>query len=158
MRSFGVHWKFQKDKPCVLGTYLYNDGIQTSEYAPISPPWGENQRIDLFWGTKLGDNKVGVHLGRVCSSDKNEAVNDKNERSLSITKLGVGAPRIQEANVLRYALDQGVTFIDTGRRYFNGKNEEMVGEVIKGRRKNFVIQSKVPFSADFGKEKLSFFI
>ena len=90
MRSFGVHWKFQKNKPCVLGTYLYNDGMETSEYAPISPPWGENQRIDLFWGTKLGDNKVGVHLGRVYSSDKDEAPDDKDERLLSITKLGVG--------------------------------------------------------------------
>ncbi len=90
MRSFGVHWKFRKDKPCVLGTYLYNDGMETSEYAPISPPWGENQRLDLFWGTKLGDNKVGLHLGRVCSSDKDEAPNDKDERLLSITRLGVG--------------------------------------------------------------------
>ncbi len=62
---------------------------------------------------------------------------------IRLTKLGVGAPRIQEASVLKYALDQGITFIDTGRRYANGKNEIMVGEVTKGRRKNFVIQSKV---------------
>ena len=62
---------------------------------------------------------------------------------IKMTKLGVGAPRITEASVLRYALDQGISFIDTGRFYGKGKNEVMVSEVIKGKRKDFTIQSKV---------------
>ncbi len=73
---------------------------------------------------------------------------------IEITKLGIGAPRIQEASVLRYALDNGVTFIDTGRSYANGKNEIMVGEVIKGKRKEFVIQSKAKFRLDKNTDKL----
>ena len=36
---------------------------------------------------------------------------------IKLTKLGVGAPRIQEASVLKYALDQGIRFIDTDRAY-----------------------------------------
>lgn len=70
---------------------------------------------------------------------------------IKATRLGVGAPRIQEPSVLRYALNNGITFIDTGRRYANGKNELMVGEVIKGKRKDLVIQSKV--SVEIEKDK-----
>lgn len=45
---------------------------------------------------------------------------------IKLTKLGVGAPRIQEASVLKYALDQGIRFIDTGRDYAKGNNEIMI--------------------------------
>ena len=40
---------------------------------------------------------------------------DLGKTGIKLTKLGVGAPRIQEASVLKYALDQGIRFIDTGR-------------------------------------------
>jgi predicted aldo/keto reductase-like oxidoreductase len=73
---------------------------------------------------------------------------------IKLTKLGVGAPRIQEASVLRYALDQGIRFIDTGRFYAEGKNELMIGDVIKGKRKEFAIQSKVRIKPDIAREKL----
>jgi len=62
---------------------------------------------------------------------------------ITMTKLGFGASRTQQPSLLKYALDQGITFIDTGRSYANGKNEEMIGSVIKGIRSGFVIQSKV---------------
>lgn len=62
---------------------------------------------------------------------------------ITITKLGFGASRTQQSSLLKYALDNGITFIDTGRSYANGKNEEMVGNVIKGMRSRVVIQSKV---------------
>lgn len=91
MRSLGIHWKFSKDKPCVLGTYFYNDGFESHEFAPVAPPLSENQRIDLYWGTKLGNgSKLGLHIGRRSSSEKTEAVNNKNENSLSVTRFGVG--------------------------------------------------------------------
>ena len=73
---------------------------------------------------------------------------------IKLTRLGVGAPRIQEASVLKYALDQGIRFIDTGRFYAKGKNETMIGEVIKGKRKKFAIQSKVRIKPDITTEKL----
>lgn len=90
MMSLGMHWKFREDKPCVLGTYLYNNSDEEHEFSPINAPWGENQRIDLYWGTKLSSHKFGVHIARRSSSDKDDAVDDKDERSLSITRIGVG--------------------------------------------------------------------
>jgi hypothetical protein len=65
---------------------------------------------------------------------------------ISMTKLGFGAPRTQEASLIKYAIDNGITFIDTGRGYANGKNEELVGSVIKGMRKDLVVQSKFRLS------------
>ena len=57
--------------------------------------------------------------------------------------LGFGASRTMEPSLLAAALDKGMTFIDTGRSYFNGNNERMVGDVVKGRRKDVIIQSKM---------------
>jgi aryl-alcohol dehydrogenase-like predicted oxidoreductase len=57
--------------------------------------------------------------------------------------LGFGASRTMEPSLLAAALDRGMTFIDTGRSYFNGNNERMVGEVVKGIRKDVIIQSKM---------------
>jgi aryl-alcohol dehydrogenase-like predicted oxidoreductase len=62
---------------------------------------------------------------------------------LWVTPLCFGAPRTNEVSLIRYALDKGINFIDTGRSYSNGNNERLVGEAIAGIRKNVVIQSKI---------------
>ncbi|MFC2081367.1 aldo/keto reductase [Bacteroidota bacterium] len=103
-------------------------------------------RKEFIKTSSMGVIATGVIAGtpvKLLSDSKELVESTLGQTGIKMTKLGVGAPRIQEASVLRYALDGGITFIDTGRRYANGKNEEMVGEVIKGRRKEFVIQSKI---------------
>jgi aryl-alcohol dehydrogenase-like predicted oxidoreductase len=57
--------------------------------------------------------------------------------------LGYGAARSMEPALLLAALDQGINFIDTGRNYFNGNNERMIGQALKGIRKEVIIQSKM---------------
>jgi hypothetical protein len=99
----------------------------------------------MLAGTSL---KMMAGSGQITGSTENQgsgelAKSTLGKTGIEMTRLGVGAPRIQEPNVLKYALDSGVTFIDTGRIYSNGKNEIMVGEVVKGRRKDLVIQSKL---------------
>ena len=65
---------------------------------------------------------------------------------LRINPIGFGATRTMEPMLLQAALDAGVNFFDTGRSYFNGQNERMVGEVVSGRRKDVVIQTKLEFN------------
>lgn len=60
-----------------------------------------------------------------------------------VTPVGFGTPRTQEPAVLRKAIDAGIDFLDTGRAYANGQNEIMIGNVLKGIRERFVIQSKM---------------
>jgi len=59
------------------------------------------------------------------------------------TALGFGAARTMEPALLLAALEQGINFIDTGRNYFNGNNERMLGKALSGIRKDVVIQSKM---------------
>jgi aryl-alcohol dehydrogenase-like predicted oxidoreductase len=44
--------------------------------------------------------------------------------------------------VLNYALDRGITFIETGRMYEKGKTEQWIGKAVSHRRSEFVLASK----------------
>jgi diketogulonate reductase-like aldo/keto reductase len=48
-----------------------------------------------------------------------------------------------EVAALRYALERGVTLLDTAEMYGSGGSERMVGEAVKGRRDAVFIVSKV---------------
>ena len=62
---------------------------------------------------------------------------------IKVTPVGFGASRTMEPVLLKSALDRGINFLDTGRSYFNGQNETMVGKVVGGMRDKVVIQSKI---------------
>ena len=57
--------------------------------------------------------------------------------------------RDEEIKSIRYALDHGVTTIDTAEMYGNGRSEFLVGEAIKGydREKLFIISKVLPSNA-----------
>ena len=61
---------------------------------------------------------------------------------LQVSIVGYGASRTMEPSLVKSAIDSGINFLDTGRTYFNGQNEVMVGKVVKNIRKEVVIQSK----------------
>jgi aryl-alcohol dehydrogenase-like predicted oxidoreductase len=63
--------------------------------------------------------------------------------AINVTPICFGATRTNEESLIRYALDKGINFIDTGRSYANGNNERLVGRAIGADRKNIVIQSKL---------------
>ena len=64
---------------------------------------------------------------------------------IQVTEVGFGASRTMDPRLMDYALEVGMNFIDTGRAYANGQNEVTVGKVIKGRRQQVVINSKLRF-------------
>ena len=41
------------------------------------------------------------------------------------------------------AVDLGINFFDTANMYSNGRSEEILGELIKGNRNDFVIATKL---------------
>ena len=73
---------------------------------------------------------------------------------IEVTPVGYGATRSMEPMLVKVALDSGMNFIDTGRRYFNGQNEIMIGKAIEGRRHEVVIQSKISLRLREAGEKL----
>jgi aryl-alcohol dehydrogenase-like predicted oxidoreductase len=60
-----------------------------------------------------------------------------------VSPLCFGAPRTNDESIIKYSIEKGINFIDTGRSYSNGNNERLVGRAISGERKNVAIQSKI---------------
>lgn len=67
---------------------------------------------------------------------------------LSVSSLCFGAPRTNEESLIKFAVEKGMNFIDTGRSYGNGNNEKLVGRAISGMRTRIVIQSKIRLEAN----------
>ena len=63
---------------------------------------------------------------------------------IKVSAVGYGASRTLEPSLVKAALETGINFLDTGRRYFRGQHEVMVGKVIKEIRQKVIIQSKMP--------------
>jgi hypothetical protein len=61
---------------------------------------------------------------------------------LKISVVSFGAMLTPEPEVIRAAIEQGVNYIDTARKYMGGKNEEIVGKAVKGVRDKVFIASK----------------
>lgn len=67
---------------------------------------------------------------------------------IKIASVCFGATRTNDESLIKYAIDKGFTFIDTGRSYANGNNERLVGRAISGIRNKVVIQSKLRLDPD----------
>ena len=62
---------------------------------------------------------------------------------LMVSPVCFGAPRMNDESLIKYALEKGINFIDTGRAYGNGNNERLVGRAIAGIRSKVVVQTKI---------------
>ncbi len=64
---------------------------------------------------------------------------------LRVTPVSMGVMNADNPALVRAALDAGIVHLDTAHGYQRGRNEEMVGQEIKGRRRDsFVVATKVP--------------
>ncbi len=63
--------------------------------------------------------------------------------------VSMGVMNADNPEVVRAALDSGIVMLDTANGYQRGRNERMIGEVVKGRPRSFyVIATKVPSPVD----------
>ena len=63
----------------------------------------------------------------------------------------VGSVELDEARtLLERALESGVNLIDTADAYSGGRSEEIVGELLEGRREDVVLATKVRFATGTG--------
>jgi aryl-alcohol dehydrogenase-like predicted oxidoreductase len=61
---------------------------------------------------------------------------------LRATTLSFGAMLTPEYEVIRAGIDAGINYIDTARRYLNGRSESIVGRAVKGVRDKVYIATK----------------
>jgi aryl-alcohol dehydrogenase-like predicted oxidoreductase len=61
---------------------------------------------------------------------------------LAVSELGMGVMITANADVVRAALDAGVTYFDTARAYMGGRNEEILAAGLGARRHQAVVATK----------------
>ena len=62
---------------------------------------------------------------------------------LKITVVSFGAMLTPEPEVIRVAFEHGVNYVDTARRYMNGRNEEIVARALKGMHDKVYVATKI---------------
>ena len=66
---------------------------------------------------------------------------------LQVPVVSMGVMNADNPNLVRAALDSGIFLLDTAHGYQDGRNEEMLGTVLKDRKRDsFLIATKVPLS------------
>jgi aryl-alcohol dehydrogenase-like predicted oxidoreductase len=78
-------------------------------------------------------------------TDKGKAVEYRTlgKTGLKVTAVSMGVMNCSDPAVILRAYDLGVNFFDTARRYMGGRNEEIVGKALMGKRNKVLIQTKV---------------
>nr|WP_283246465.1 aldo/keto reductase [Paenibacillus sp. Marseille-Q4541] len=69
--------------------------------------------------------------------------------------MSLGTDEKKAISLVHEALAHGVNFLDTADIYDNGRNEELVGQALKGRRQDVILATKVGNRRLPGKEGLS---
>jgi len=67
---------------------------------------------------------------------------------LEISDISFGSSRSSDPDLVRYALDRGITFFDTAESYRFGAAESALGEGLRGIRKDVVLASKTKAAAN----------
>ncbi len=62
---------------------------------------------------------------------------------IRVATVGMGAMITRDPDVIRYAVDNGVNYVDTADCYMGGENERIVGRALEGIRDKVVLASKV---------------
>lgn len=65
------------------------------------------------------------------------------EMCLGTMMFGDRCDQAESDRILATAIDHGVNFVDTAASYVNGRTEEILGEILKGRRDKLFIATKV---------------
>ena len=64
------------------------------------------------------------------------------DTGLEVSDISFGSSRSSDPQLVRHAVDRGVTYFDTAESYRGGAAEEAIGEALAGRRDRFVVASK----------------
>ncbi|MHB1024823.1 MAG: aldo/keto reductase [Desulfobacteria bacterium] len=62
---------------------------------------------------------------------------------LQVGTIGFGAMTTRDPEVIRFAVDRGVDYVDTAASYMGGENERIVGRALAGVRDKVVLATKV---------------
>ncbi len=94
--DFGIHWKVKRERSWVLASYFsvlpeYNpsDAFGGS-LIPFDSTMLDNRRINLFYGTELGGNNIGLHFGLIHSSRTADYTGNQYKESFNYMNFDLG--------------------------------------------------------------------
>src|SRR5437867_2682987 len=61
---------------------------------------------------------------------------------LKVSEIGFGGFPIDDPQIVRYAIERGINYIDTAHCYRGGRSEEIIGEALAGRRDRVTLTTK----------------
>ncbi|GAE27681.1 oxidoreductase [Halalkalibacter wakoensis JCM 9140] len=71
---------------------------------------------------------------------------------VSLGCMSIGTEMNQARRIIDTALDSGINYLDTADLYYTGLNEEMIGEIIRDKRKDLILATKAGNRFERGKE------
>lgn len=105
---------------------------------------GQISRKEFLVKTIAGAAALGLISGNPGSAKEgNVSLRKLGNTGIMVSPLCFGAPRTNNESLIKYSVEKGINFIDTGRSYGNGNNEKLVGRAVAGLRRDVVIQSKI---------------
>ncbi len=107
---------------------------------------GLSRRSFLSGAAAVGGALAAAGLGDG-AADTPFAANDMRYRTLGrtglrVSEVGFGGAPLGDPEVLLYALDRGINYVDTAPCYRGGGSEEAIGVALRGRRDRFVVTTK----------------
>jgi len=95
------------------------------------------------------EKKPEEKLIDVKGKEKKRVYRPLGRTGLNLPVINMGVMNSDNPNLIRTALDSGILLLDTAHAYMQGRNEEVIGSVIKGRpRDSYMIGSKVSLPQD----------
>jgi hypothetical protein len=102
----------------------------------------------LFFLPQL-DMKQELRVVESKGKEKKFVYRTLGKTGIKLPVITMGVMNSDNPNLIRAALDSGMVHLDTANGYMRGKNEEVIGQVLKGRpRDTFVIGTKVYLPRD----------
>ena len=103
-----------------------------------------------FFFLASNDKKQGEIVREKGQKDRKFIYRTLGKTRIKLPVISMGVMNSDNPNLVRAALDAGIVHLDTARSYQRGQNEQMIGEVLKGRpRDSYVIATKVAFPKNF---------
>jgi predicted aldo/keto reductase-like oxidoreductase len=85
-----------------------------------------------------------THAGEATSEEKKIIKRTLGKTGLELPIVSFGVQRADSPGLVHEAIKAGIIYFDTAHSYQRGKNEEMLGEVLKGYpRDSFIVSTKV---------------
>jgi predicted aldo/keto reductase-like oxidoreductase len=102
-----------------------------------------------FWALPAGEQRAEEQKGDKRKGPRKFAYRTLGKTGIKLPVITMGVINSDNPNLIRAALDFGMVHLDTANGYMRGKNEEVIGRVIKGRPRNsFVIGTKIYLPRD----------